>query len=57
MPVHEQVATKTEDFFFTPEINDFVIVGFTQNDPNRPFVMGSVPHGKAIDTAKTVITT
>jgi len=38
--------------FFTPEVGDYVIIGFTQNDPDRPFVMGSIPHGKAINTAK-----
>ncbi|HRO43242.1 MAG TPA: phage baseplate assembly protein V [Flavipsychrobacter sp.] len=38
--------------FFTPEVGDYVIVGFTQNDPDRPFVMGSIPHGKAINTQK-----
>jgi type VI secretion system secreted protein VgrG len=43
---------KNRGLFFTPEVDDYVVVGFTQNDPNRPFVMGSVPHGKAIDTSK-----
>lgn len=43
---------KNRGIFFTPEVNDYVIVGFSQNDPDRPFVMGSVPHGKAIDTSK-----
>lgn len=44
-------SKKTRGQFFTPEVNDYVIVGFTQNDPDRPFVMGSIPHGKAIDSA------
>lgn len=43
---------KNRGHFFTPEVGDYVIVGFTQNDPDRPFVMGSIPHGKAIDTTK-----
>jgi type VI secretion system secreted protein VgrG len=43
---------KNRGLFFTPEVGDFVIVGFTQNDPDRPFVMGSVPHGNSIDTTK-----
>jgi type VI secretion system secreted protein VgrG len=43
---------KNRGFFFMPEVGDYVLVGFTQNDPNRPFVMGSVPHGKAIDSSK-----
>lgn len=42
---------KTRGHFFTPEVGDYVIVGFTQNDLDRPFVMGSFPHGKAIDSA------
>lgn len=42
---------KTRGSFFTPEVDDYVIVGFTQNDPDRPFVMGSIHNGKAIDSA------
>ncbi len=42
---------KNRGAFFTPEVGDYVIVGFTQNDPDRPFVMGSMPHGKAINTS------
>jgi len=42
---------KNRGMFFTPELDDYVLVGFAQNDPNRPFVMGSVPHGKAINTS------
>jgi type VI secretion system secreted protein VgrG len=42
---------KTRGSFFTPEVDDYVIVGFTQNDPDRPFVMGSLQNGKAIDSA------
>jgi uncharacterized protein involved in type VI secretion and phage assembly len=42
---------KTRGHFFTPEVGDFVVVGFTQNDPDRPFVMGALPHGKSIDAA------
>ncbi len=38
--------------FFIPEVGDYVIVGFTQNDPDRPFVMGSVPNGKSVDSSK-----
>jgi uncharacterized protein involved in type VI secretion and phage assembly len=43
---------KNRGFFFTPEVNDYVLVGFSQNDPDRPFVMGSVPHGKAISSSE-----
>ncbi len=42
---------KNRGFFFTPEVGDYVIVGFEEDDPDRPFVMGSVPSGKAIDTS------
>ena len=30
---------------FIPEVNDQVMVGFRYNDPNRPFVMGSLFNG------------
>jgi uncharacterized protein involved in type VI secretion and phage assembly len=33
---------KNRGFHFTPEINDYVIVNFTENDPSKPFVMGSI---------------
>lgn len=42
---------KNRGMFFTPEVGDYVIVGFEEDDPDRPFVMGSVPHGKAINTS------
>lgn len=42
---------KTRGSFFTPEIDDYVILGFTQNDPDRPFVLGTLQNGKAIDSA------
>ncbi|MBS1614703.1 MAG: hypothetical protein JST06_01140 [Bacteroidetes bacterium] len=42
---------KTRGVFFTPEVGDYVIVGFTQNDPDRPFVMGALSTGKAISSA------
>lgn len=32
---------------FIPEVGDQVMVGFRYGDPNRPFVMGSVFHGKS----------
>lgn len=37
---------KNRGFVFIPEVNDQVFVGFRYNDPNRPFVLGSVFHGK-----------
>ncbi|WPP49124.1 type VI secretion system Vgr family protein [Catalinimonas niigatensis] len=33
-------------FFFTPELEDEVIVGFIQDNPDRPYVMGSVYHNQ-----------
>lgn len=43
-------SRKNRGFFIHPEVGDQVIVGFRYNDPNRPFVMGSIPHGKNIDS-------
>ena len=34
-------------FVFTPQIGDRVLVGFEHNNPDMPFVMGSVFHGKS----------
>ncbi|GAA4439737.1 hypothetical protein GCM10023188_36270 [Pontibacter saemangeumensis] len=33
-------------FYFTPEIDDEVMIGFEDNNPDKPFVMGSVYHKK-----------
>ncbi|WP_064968112.1 type VI secretion system Vgr family protein [Tenacibaculum ovolyticum] len=47
---------------FIPEKGDQVMVGFRYNDPNQPFVMGSLFHGyngaggKADNNYKTIIT-
>lgn len=39
--------TKTNrGFVFIPELGDQVMIGFEHNDPNRPFVMGSMFTGK-----------
>lgn len=39
--------TKTNrGFVFIPEVGDQVMIGFEHNDPNRPFVMGSMFTGK-----------
>lgn len=45
-------SAKNRGFYFIPEIDDYVIVGFAQNDPDRPFVMGALPTGNVSDTAK-----
>ena len=41
----ENVATN-RGFVFIPEVGDHVLVGFRHNDPNRPYVMGSLFNGK-----------
>ena len=38
---------KNRGYVFIPEVNDQVLVGFRYNDPDRPFVMGSIFHGKS----------
>ncbi|MCG8210989.1 phage baseplate assembly protein V, partial [Tenacibaculum finnmarkense] len=37
--------TQNRGHVFVPEVGDQVMVGFRYNDPNRPFVMGSLFHG------------
>ena len=44
-------ADKNRGFHFTPEIEDYVIVGFTENDPSKPFVMGSITTDDNRDSA------
>lgn len=45
---------KTRGFQFVPTVGDQVMVGFEHNDPERPFVIGALPHGKnsGIDASK-----
>ena len=40
----ENVSTN-RGFVFIPEVGDHVLVGFRHNDPNRPYVMGSLFNG------------
>ncbi|EDM38114.1 hypothetical protein PBAL39_00827 [Pedobacter sp. BAL39] len=40
------LISQNRGYVFVPEIGDQVILGFRYNDPNRPFVMGSVFHGR-----------
>ncbi|HEY0176309.1 MAG TPA: phage baseplate assembly protein V [Pedobacter sp.] len=40
------LVTQNRGYVFVPEVGDQVIVGFRYNDPNRPFVMGSIFQGK-----------
>ena len=37
--------TKNRGYVFIPEVGDQVVLGFRYNDPDRPFVMGSIFHG------------
>ncbi len=39
-------ATNERGFYFIPEIDDEVLVGFDAGDAERPFVIGSLYHGK-----------
>ncbi|GAA4207986.1 phage baseplate assembly protein V [Pedobacter jeongneungensis] len=39
-------VSKNRGFAFVPETGDQVLIGFRYNDANRPFVMGSMYHGK-----------
>ncbi|RAJ37159.1 type VI secretion system Vgr family protein [Pedobacter cryoconitis] len=45
------VKGNNRGFFVIPEIDDQVIVGFRYNDPNRPFVMGSIYHSQNTDSS------
>lgn len=45
------VLGNNRGFFVIPEVGDQVIVGFRYNDPNRPFVMGSIYHSQNTDSA------
>lgn len=38
------VVAKDRGFFFIPEVDDQVMVGYEYGDPSRPFVMGSLYH-------------
>lgn len=40
-----KMVNTNRGMFFIPEIGDDVIIGFRYNDPNRPFVMGSLFNG------------
>lgn len=38
---------KNRGFVFIPEVGDQVMIGFRYDDPDRPFVMGSLFHGRS----------
>lgn len=40
------VVSSNRGFVFIPEIGDQVLLGFRYNDPNRPYVLGSLFNGK-----------
>jgi uncharacterized protein involved in type VI secretion and phage assembly len=40
------VVAENRGMLFVPEVGDQVMVGFEFGDPNRPYVMGSMFHGK-----------
>jgi len=37
---------KHHGFYFIPELEDEVLIGFESNNPDRPYVIGSLYHGK-----------
>ncbi len=45
--VSSQYAGKGRGVFFTPEVDDEVIVQFDGGNPSKPMVVGSLHHGKA----------
>ncbi|MGB0931403.1 MAG: type VI secretion system Vgr family protein [Chitinophagales bacterium] len=40
-------AGKDRGFFFRPEMEDEVLIGFEHNNPNYPYMMGALYHGEA----------
>lgn len=44
--VSDNVSTN-RGYVFIPEVGDQVMVGFCDGDPSKPFVMGSMYHGKS----------
>lgn len=44
-----EVVNKNRGWVTIPEVGDHVMIGFRYNDPNRPYVMGSLFHGKIGD--------
>ena len=48
VPVSVPHAGKERGFFFMPEINDEVLVGFQNGDASQPYVAGSIWHGKSL---------
>ncbi len=46
MRVLTPTSGKDKGSFFIPEIEDDVLIAFEDNNPNKPYVLGSVFHGK-----------
>ena len=40
-------AGKSKGFQFLPEVDDEVLISFEQNNPDRPYMVGALYHGKA----------
>ncbi|MBC7450447.1 MAG: hypothetical protein H7259_03050 [Cytophagales bacterium] len=42
-------VSKNRGYVFIPEVGDQVLISFRYNDPNRPFVLGSLFHGNTAE--------
>jgi Rhs element Vgr protein len=45
-------AGKDKGFHFIPEIDEEVLIGFESGNPERPYVMGTLYHGKAMPDSR-----
>ncbi|KOP39809.1 Vgr family protein [Flavobacterium sp. WLB] len=46
------VVEKNRGWVTIPEVGDHVMIGFRYNDPNRPYVLGSIFNGKTAEGGK-----
>lgn len=46
------VVNKNRGWVTIPEVEDHVMIGFRYNDPNRPYVIGSIFNGKTAEGGK-----
>ncbi|MCD9585984.1 phage baseplate assembly protein V [Tenacibaculum maritimum] len=49
---NSDVVEKNRGYVFIPEEGDQVLIGFHHNDPNRPFVLGSLHHSDSAGGGK-----
>ncbi|CAA0220809.1 Rhs element Vgr protein [Tenacibaculum maritimum] len=49
---NSNVVEKNRGYVFIPEEGDQVLIGFHHNDPNRPFVLGSLHHSDSAGGGK-----